>query len=155
MAIYSVYLPPEDRPDARADEFRLVSDAKAPLALIFPPFWLAWHRLWLELLAYCVIVFALGLYAAWNPSVAVLYLSAIPGFYLLLEGNDLVRRKLERKGWRFAGVVDGENTEAAEIRFITQNPQRLERVSPRTVSASPAYLTESSRVLPAAGLFPE
>jgi hypothetical protein len=155
MAIYSAYLPPVEDGREPAISFRLVSDAKAPLALIFPPFWLAYHRLWLELLTYAVVALAIALLAVWMPGVPVLYLSAIPGFYLLLEGNELIRRKLERKGWRFAGVSEASTLEDAEIRFITDHAELFE--------PNRNWITQTSRpdtsprpiVSKPGGLFPE
>ncbi len=164
MAIYSAYLPPnssasDDNGTHASDTFKLVSDAKAPLALVFPPFWLIWHRLWLELLLYVVFAIAVAMLAAWKPSPPILYLSALPGLFLLLEGNAMVARKLERKGWRFAGIVDGETLEDAEIRFIVQNQNSSQAAEPAFETAQPeedgkrvASFRPSSTPL---GLFPE
>jgi len=155
MTIYSVYLPPEHDGEKAAEEFQLLRDAKAPLALIFPPFWLAWHRLWLELLIYATVATGIGLLAVWQPLPPVFYLSAIPGFYLLLEGNELVRRKLERGGWRFAGVVDGQNRDEAEIRFLVENEKLLSNGGRReTLGASEKPVSVFSPPAPT-GLFPE
>ena len=155
MAIYSVYLPPENMSEPAADRFRLVSDSKSPMALIFPPFWLAWNRLWLELLAYAVVVLVIGLLAAWKPSTAVLYLSALPGLYLLLEGSALISGKLERAGWRFAGVVDADTREAAEIRFIVQNDNMFATPATPILPAVSRQAFASDHARPASGLFPE
>ena len=118
MATYLAYLPPAGWTGDRRDDFKLVRDGKNPLALIFPPFWLAWHRLWLELLVYAVITFAIILLAIWQPGAPVMYLSAVPGLYLLLEGDELIRRNLERFGWQYSGVIEGDTREEAEIRFL-------------------------------------
>ncbi len=155
MAIYSVYLPPEQSNKNAAEHFRLLRDAKAPLALIFPPLWLAWHRLWVELIVYFAIVLGISLLAAWKPLPPVLYLSAIPGLYLLLEGNELVRKKLERAGWRFAGVVDAQNLEEAEIKFVLENEGQLNLADEtRNHPAAPKPSHAFSAPVPA-GLFPE
>lgn len=138
MTSYSVYLKPETVSQTLDDEFRLVPDTKATLALLFPPFWLAWHRLWLPLLAYFVVMVAILLLAISSPSVAVSYLSILPGFYLLLEGHELVRNKLENTGWRYAGIVDAENREEAEIRFIVGQQHTSETPRP----ANPESKTE-------------
>ncbi|MEM9278495.1 MAG: DUF2628 domain-containing protein [Pseudomonadota bacterium] len=119
MATYTAYLPPHEWVGNPEDGFKLLPDGKAPLALVFPPFWLAWHRLWLPLMLYVVVAFGIILLAVWKPGLPVAYLSALPGFYLLLEGAELIRRKYERNGWRYAGVVEGDKLEDAEIRFLT------------------------------------
>jgi hypothetical protein len=48
---------------------------------------------------------------------AAIFLSAIPGFYLFLEGHELVRQKYERKGWTYVGVVLANNIEEAQLRY--------------------------------------
>ncbi len=152
MAIYAAYLPPNDEFGSTAERFRLVQDGKTPWALIAPPFWLIWHRLWLPLLAYAVFMFAIALIAIWQPGLPVLYLSALPGFYLLLEGSELVRNRLEILDWRFAGIVEGYNLEEAEIRFLaTFQEGEPELVAFERPSKSPI----SHRPVVVAGLFPE
>ena len=155
MAIYSVYLPPNYSRETPEEGFRVVSDTKAPLALVFPPFWLTFHGLWLELLGYCVATLAIILLAIWSPSLPVAYLSAIPGFYLLLEGNDLICRKLERKGWYFAGVVDADDAESAELKFLLQNGYDSP-AGQRPIAVHPRGDVKPSLAPPKAmGLFPE
>lgn len=155
MAIFSVYLPPEHAGKSDAENFRLLKDSKAPLALIFPPFWLAWHRLWVELIIYAAVAIAISLLAAWQPLPPVLYLSAIPGLYLLLEGNELVRRKLERDGWTFAGVVDAHNRDEAEIKFMVDNEAELSAPKPIGKRIVAKHRLPVLAATAPAGLFPE
>ena len=151
MTIYSAYLPPLSSPAIAEDEFRLVPDAKAPLALILAPFWLAWHRLWLELLAYLVLIAGVILLGVWQPSALISYLSVLPGFYLLLEGNEHVRYMLERKGWRFSGVVEADSRDEAEIRYLMNPKIDLKSATPDTKRG----ILPLKPVRGSAGLFPE
>ena len=151
MAIYSAYIAPDGRSTDTQTDFKLVSDRKAVLALIFPPLWLIWHRLWLELLVYFCVWAVIAALASWQPGIAVAYLSALPGFYLLLEGNELIRRKLERDGWEFAGVYDAENPEEAELRFVVANADMLQ---PRDLTPIRPVQSFSKPTTPL-GLFPE
>lgn len=151
MTIYSAYLPGKSVSSSAVDEFRLVPDAKAPLALIFPPFWLAWHRLWLELLAYLVVIAGIILIGVWQPGPLISYLSLIPGLYLLLEGNEHIRYKLERDGWRYIGVVDAENREEAEIRLVMNSQELVEEPDPKPKKSSLALKPLHG----SQGLFPE
>lgn len=155
MAIYSAYIPPLTDAQNEPDNFRLVSDSKAPLALIFPPFWLAWHRLWLELMIYAVFAIAIALLAVWKPSPPILYLSALPGLFLLLEGNAMIARKLERRGWQFAGVVDGDSLDEAEIRFMIQNEYVTDEPTPKPAVLEQPETTQFRQTPAAVGLFPE
>ena len=155
MTAYSVYLPPSGRPGNPDEEFRLVADTKAPWALVAPPIWLIAQRLWLELLVYLVLMVAIGFIAVWQPGTPVLYLSALPGLYLLLEGNQLIASKLERDGWQYAETVEGDNKEEAEIRYL------YERSEPAAQSESPKQIVRPTPILgrpvpvAQAGLFPE
>lgn len=155
MAIYSVYLPPERSGKNAAENLRLLRDAKAPLALIFPPLWLIWHRLWVELAVYFAVAMAISLLAAWKPLPPVLYLSALPGLYFLLEGNELIRRKLERQGWRFAGVVNGDNHDEAEIRFVVENEHQFKTEKPKPTMQTQAASRSIASSAATVGLFPE
>lgn len=148
MTFYSVYLPPHGA-KKQGDEFlRLVPDKKSPWALLIPVLWLLYHRLWMALLVYLVITAFIIMVFSINPHPAILYLSALPGLYLLLEGQELVRAKLERKGWNFAGVVEAVNHDEAELRYYAR------RETPRVSSASarpvPRKVSPTNH-----GLFPE
>ncbi|MEM7069940.1 MAG: DUF2628 domain-containing protein [Pseudomonadota bacterium] len=152
MATYAVYLPPKASNIPSLEGFTLLPDARTPWALIAPPIWLIWHRLWLPLLVYVLVVWAVLLLAYWQPGTAVLYLSAIPGLYLLLEGSELIRAKFERKGWRYWGIVTGDNREEAEIRFVST----FEETETQIRTAEPAtHRPVFHKPATATGLFPE
>lgn len=138
-----------------AESFRLIPDAKATLALFFPPFWLAWHRLWLPLMVYFVVIIAIAMLAFTSPSIAVSYLSILPGFYLLLEGYELVRKNLENTGWRYAGIVEGENREEAEIRFIMNSEMEFEHPKTRLINEHKPTPIKTNPYKTNMSLFPE
>jgi len=153
MSIYRLYLPPEVQGNF-SEEFRLIPDSKAIFALIAPPIWLIWNRLWLPLMAYFVVTLAIALVGAFYPGPLVAYLSVIPGFYLLLEGRELVLNKMRREGWREVAIIDAQNQEEAEIKYIvsadeagllTKVPNDTVRPTKRLAGASGPFI----------GLFPE
>lgn len=152
MTTYTVYLPPKDALENQAEDFRLVPDAKAPFAILFPPFWLAWHRLWLPLMAYAVVMVAIFLLAISFPSFALSYLSILPGLYLLLEGYELIRKKLINNGWQYAGIVEASNKEEAEIRFIVASPHLFTKPDFSASGTSSPMRSQSQSAL---SLFPE
>ena len=89
-------------------------------AFLITPLWLLWHRLWLVLLIYLVVIFGIeqamhyaGVAAA-GRSLVMLLISFLVG----LEASTLRRFTLARRGWRNVGVVSGTNMEAAERRFF-------------------------------------
>jgi len=116
MKTYNIYMPPESGPDSDIASAIYLPDNRALFAAIVPPLWFIWHRLWWGLtiyVAYLAIAFLL-LLTPWQ--YAVIFLSAIPGIYLFLEGHELVRQKYENQGWWQIGVVQANNEEDAELR---------------------------------------
>jgi hypothetical protein len=155
MTTYTVYMPPKDNLVKSEENFLLIPDAKATLALFFPPFWLVWYKLWLPLMFYFCVIVAIMLLAFTSPSIAVSYLSILPGLYLLLEGYELVRKNLESKGWQFAGIVEGENKEEAEIRFIADHGHIFAEIRPVVVSEQKAIMPNPGVNKNTMSLFPE
>lgn len=148
-------MPPQDMLDSQEENFRLVPDTKASLALFFPPFWLIWHKLWLPLMVYFCVIVAIMLLAFANPSIAVSYLSILPGLYLLLEGYELVRKNLEKNGWQYAGIVEGENKEEAEIRFIIEQGGTFARQKPTNMNQQTPVMPKPAVKKDTMSLFPE
>lgn len=151
MTTYTVYMPPHDHDENPQDAFRVVPDSKAKLALFFPPLWLAWQRLWLPLMVYFVVMAGLILLGFSGSIIVASYLSALPGLYLLLEGYQLVRKKLENDGWRYAGIVEAENREEAEIRYLLEHGSEIKAT---TNSVSERKPNQNSHPQ-AMSLFPE
>lgn len=155
MTTYTVYMPPKDNLVKSEENFLLIPDTKATLALFFPPFWLVWYKLWLPLMIYFCVIVAIMILAFTSPSIAVSYLSILPGLYLLLEGYELVRKNLESKGWQFAGIVEGENKEEAEIRFIADHGHIFEEQIPIVVSQQKTVMSNHGDKKNNMSLFPE
>lgn len=122
MIAYSVLEPATTSDDIveRIDGVTFVNEGFAVLALVFPMIWLLFHRMWLVLFAFILVV------AIVNIGFVALGLSeAIAGWATLaitllfaLNANDLRRWTLERRGFQFVGVVSGSNREECEIRFF-------------------------------------
>ena len=113
--IYTIHAPLGSRD---AETFKVIPESKAPWALIAPPVWLAFHKLWLPLLFYVVLsVFLIGLFL--TPYWLVGYvLAGLPALYLLLEGNQLRRSALEDRGYQLRDVVDARDEDTALMRHL-------------------------------------
>ena len=152
MTIYSVYVIEAPDKDTGHD-YRFVPDTKSIWALIAPPVWLIWHRLWLALLVYFCVATGIGMLAGLEPGPAAAYLSILPGLFLLLDGNQLIVNKLERDGWVYQGVVEANSKEDAETKFFMGagehyiNETRVEPVGIPTKTVTPVHSFS--------GLFPE
>jgi hypothetical protein len=115
MRVYSVMLPARDGAQApgAAEAARLIGDGFNWWALLFGPLWLLWHRLWRWLV---IVVAVLAVAAALSPLVEALASLAV-SLLLGLEGHNLLRAGLERRGWREAAVIVARDRDEAEMRL--------------------------------------
>ena len=105
---------------SRADSIIFIKDGFAWLALFIPILWLLFHRMWLVLLAFLVIV--TGLQAV----LAVAGLTEMIGGWVTFgvsllfafQANDLRRWTLARRGYSLAGLATGRNREECEMKFF-------------------------------------
>lgn len=163
MTVYHVYIPPEViNPDfiSKGDAARVkfLPDNKMIWALIFPPIWLIWHRLWLPLMIYALAVSIIVVIAFRTSEQLGTLLSILPGLYLLLEGSELIRMKHERDGWQFVGIIEAPDLSTAELRYFSgQNPASAKshdagETRPSAAKRAPVLGRPASA---SAGLFPE
>jgi len=114
MATFSVYQPAGGTPD----DLLLAKEGPSFFALALPPVFLAWNRLWLALGVYlCIEVLFVILARTGSGSLSAV-LSFLPGLFLFVHGRELVRKRLERQGWREIAVVSGDTEADAEIRLF-------------------------------------
>jgi hypothetical protein len=135
MASWSVYEPPGTDPGsfASADESVFVGDGWSWGALLVPPIWLIWRRMWLVFLGWLAVALAFGLAeTVLNAGTAVTgWGEALFALWFALEANALRRWTLARKGWRFAGIATGSGRIDAEHRFFGRRD---------TASAEPGFV---------------
>jgi hypothetical protein len=122
MSVYTIHQPPLRAAEASPDpeRFVFVRDGFNFWAFLLAPLWMLWHRLWLVLLIYLVVIVGIenamhfaGVGAAGGALAALLI-----AFLVGAEASTLRRFTLDRRGYRQVGVVGGTNTEAAERRFF-------------------------------------
>jgi Protein of unknown function (DUF2628) len=121
MPVYTVHAPVSSNVDFRAtDRFAFVRDGFHVWAAVFGLVWLAWHRLWLALLGWIVLMAVidtamvkLGLSAA-----TVFFVNALLALLLGFEAASLQRWTLSRRKWRQLDIVVADDEEAAERRFF-------------------------------------
>ena len=147
MAIYTVH--------TNSNDFRLIREGSSTFALIAPPIWLTINRLWLELFGYFVIMCLFFAIAYKLQSGVALLLTGLPGIYLWLEGNQLLRAKLERGGWKLTDLVEGGDFESAEAKHLSKNLTAASHSTPvltkeKTIAEKPA-----PKHFHHTGLFPE
>jgi len=151
---------PADSPRTPEDAARVVflRDKFSWPALLFGPFWLIWQGLWLALLLWVVLFFAIavGVVALELNDNLMLAAIAIPSLLIAMDATELRRRKLLRKGMRDAGVVVADNIEVAERRFFDEWVKRGQAApaAPR-MPTPPAPRVPPLKPQPVMGLFPE
>ena len=141
MTRYTVHEPPlraaETMPDP--DRFAFVRDGFSVWAFLFAVLWMLWHRLWLVLLAYVVVVAGIESalrYAGFSgPVLAIVavFISLLVG----IESGTLRRFALARRGWKNVGVVSGSDLEEAERRFFAAWTRETPMKRPDAPSAAP------------------
>lgn len=124
MAIFEVYIAPQVNIQGAASQFnelsslKLVEDKKYIWALIFPIIWLVWNRLWFWSAIYILVSILFVLSASAHIPILGSIMSFVFGLFLFLEGRSLIVAKLERQGCQFVGVVDAQDVEIAEYKFL-------------------------------------
>jgi hypothetical protein len=122
MAFYQALIPPPGPGGLReeVEQARLLPESFTFSAFVFGGLWLLYKRLWLTFFLYA-LVWAGLVYAQRQIGFAI---SAVTlshfalGLFLGLEGQNLVARKLMRKGWRLVDVVEAPDLSSAERRFF-------------------------------------
>ncbi len=122
MITFTVHEPPEapaDRID-RAEMLVFVKEGFNWAAAVFGPFWLIAKGLWLALLAYVLIVVAVGaaLAAAGASDQTSAAMSLALHLILGFEADAIQRLTLDRRGWQMLGTVNGRDRDTCERRFF-------------------------------------
>src|SRR5262249_22504544 len=103
MPVYTVHAPSLGGADLRAtDRFVFVRDGFHFWAMIFGPFWLLWHRLWLVLLGWVVLLGALqaGLSSVGVGRASIFFADLVVALLMGFEASSLRRWTLSRRHWR-------------------------------------------------------
>lgn len=129
----------------QSDDLVAVPENLAPWALIAPPIWLAVHRLWLWLATYLLFVLLTMAISATSYALVAMVLSWLPGVYLLLEGRELYRRKLEESGMELVGLVNADSEDEAIGRHVA----RVQLQMPQFKDADELNDNPRARLLPA------
>jgi hypothetical protein len=121
MPIYTVHAPVANSADVAAtDRFAFVRDGFHLWAALASVIWLAWHRLWLALIGWIVVVVAidLGMVAVGAGRMSILCVNALLALLTGFEAASLRRWTLSRRNWRQLDIVVADDEESAERRFF-------------------------------------
>ena len=152
MASYVVMEPPGR---AGAERAVLVRDGFHVLAFVLPVVWLLFHRLWLEALAVLAIGMAIGGLGSWLGFNSVAgFGSLMLGVLVGLEGAALKVAALRRRGWREWGVVEADDADDAETRYLAEAVSEDDGEPPAGIvaPARPPHRAAASHSGPALGM---
>ncbi len=121
MPIYTVHAPTADNAGiAATDRFAFVRDGFHFWAALLGPLWLAWHRLWLALIGWIVVMIAIdvGMARLGAGGTAIFLANVLIALLMGFEASSIRRWTLSRRNWRQLDVVVADNQESAERRFF-------------------------------------
>lgn len=170
MPVYTVHAPIANGADfAATDKFAFVRDGFHFWAAVFGVIWLAWHRLWLALIGWIVVLIAVdvGLPALGVGRGSVFAVNVLLALLLGFEAASLQRWTLSRRKWRQLDIVVADDEESAERRFFDRwtgkqrfgaDPLAVDRGAPPPTRDIPGQAFSKPPPLPHGaiiGLFPE
>ena len=171
MPVYTVHAPVGSNADlATTDKITFVRDGFHFWAVVFSVIWLAWHRLWLALLGWILLIVAVdvGLAILGLGRGTILMVDVVLALLLGFEAASLKRWTLSRRNWRQLDIVVADDEESAERRFFERwtakqrgllNDQRsVDRGGPPPTRNVPGQPFSKPPPLPKGGiigLFPE
>lgn len=171
MPVYTVHAPVGVGADqASTDKFVFVRDGFHFWAAVATVIWLLWHRLWLALIGWIVLVVAVqfGMSALGASRGTILTVDLLIAVLMGFEAASVWRWTLSRRKWRQLDIVVADDEEAAERRFfdrwsarhrgLTNDHYAVDRGSPPPTRSLPGQPFSKAPPLPQGGiigLFPE
>lgn len=105
---------------ARPEQVVFVPEAFCWIALFIPLIWLLFRRMWVIaaiFFAVLTIISAIGISLDLSPWVMVL-LSVAMNLFIALEGNELRRWSLARRGLKMIDIIAGRSRDECELEFF-------------------------------------
>ncbi len=163
MSVYTVHEPPLRAVDSATDpeRFAFVRDGFSVWAFLLAILWMLWHRMWLVLLIYVVVVVGVetALHYAGIPGPVLGIVGLLISLLVGIEASTLRRFTLARRGWKNVGIVSAHDLEDAERRFFHGwvRAAPAERIEPAMAPPNPppAPLPRMPQSPDVIGLFPE
>lgn len=123
MLTYTAHSKPEPQVQGQAEDGKgviFVKDGFSWPAFFIPFFWMLWHRLWLPLVGYLVVVVLIALagYGFSWPENLTGGVGLLANLFFGFEGNNFRRRALTRRGYDEIADIVADNGEEASYRFF-------------------------------------
>ena len=121
MPVYTVHAPVMPQAGiAATDRFAFVRDGFHVWAAVAGVLWLVWHRLWLALIGWVVLLLVVdfGMAALEARGGAILLANLLLALLMGFEAPSLRRWTLSRRNWRQIDIVVADDEESAERRYF-------------------------------------
>jgi Protein of unknown function (DUF2628) len=120
MPVYTVHAPVNNADLRATDKFAFVRDGFHVWAALLGGVWLAWHRLWLALIGWIVLMAAIdiGMVSLGVGRTAIFLAAVLLALLMGFEAASLQRWTLSRRNWRQLDIVVADDEETAERRFF-------------------------------------
>ncbi|WP_395449114.1 DUF2628 domain-containing protein [Aminobacter sp. UC22_36] len=139
MAIHVVMEPPVSAGKNASETAVFVRDGFYVFGFVVPLLWLLWQRLWLEAAVTLAVTMALAIASeAAGLTFAAPLLPLLISLYVGLEGGALRIAALRRAGWHQWGVIEADNIEDAETRYLLAGEPDEEQPAAAAVAISHA-----------------
>ena len=171
MPVFTVHAPMTNGAGiAATDKFAFVRDGFHFWAALAGAVWLVWHRLWLALIGWIVVVAAINIAMAMLGAGgnSVFLANALLALLMGFEAASLRRWTLSRRKWRQLDIVVADDEECAERRFferwtakargLANDQSAVDRGAPPPTRDIPGQPFSKPPPLPRSdiiGLFPE
>src|ERR1700729_2191167 len=132
MPVYTVHAPVTGNTGTAAtDRFVFVRDGFYVWAALLGVVWLAWHRLWLALIGWIVLmaVIDVAMVRLGVSPTAIFLVDALLALLMGFEAASLRRWTLSRRNWRQLDIVVADDEEQAERRFFDRGPAKQQNLS--------------------------
>jgi hypothetical protein len=120
MKTYTVYI---KQSDDDISHIEYVPEKFSWTGFLFNSIWLIYNRLWSQaflFLAILILIYQLELAGIIAPNISLMIWVGI-SFFIGFTGNDMLRRRLERRGYKFSDIIIASSESEAELKFICQN----------------------------------
>jgi len=161
MSVYTVHVPSTtaEKSTQNPERFIFIRDGFSFWAFLLGPVWMLWHRLWLVFISYVglAVLLQIGLQAIGAPPGVMWAAGVLLALLIGVEAATLRRLTLDRRRWTNAGIVIGDDLEAAERRFFDDWTRRVPRApiaaaATAPVASAPALSGSTTEIV---GLFPQ
>ena len=114
MTLFAIFEPKPGTARATA----AIAEKFSWAAFLLPPVWATAHGLWLELIAYLVVVIALGFAALWLGTAASVWLYGLLALWIGFAAPSLRRTGLRLRGWRYRRIIVAPAADLATLSWL-------------------------------------